>query len=204
MVLKYVWSLAIVVSLTWAGCWGGPTGPQVHRVAVDEQIDIGDQWNDTDSQLVSKEMIGDLLSRVWLDEYREEAGRKPRLVVGRVANKSHDHIPTETFVKDLERELVNSGEVDFVASHGQRSQLDSEKLHQATAASLESQKAIGRELGADFLIMGQVNSIVSQSGDTMLKYYQVELEAINIETGVKVWMGQKKIKKIIERANWDM
>ena len=204
MISRYVWTLVAVLALTWAGCWGGPTGPQVHRVAVDEQIDIGDQWNDTDSQLVSKEMIGDLLSRVWLDEYREDAGRNPRLVVGRVANKSHDHIPTETFVKDLERELVNSGEVDFVASHGQRSQLDSEKLHQASAASLESQKAIGRELGADFLLMGQVNSIVSQSGDTMLKYYQVELEAINIETGIKVWMGQKKIKKIIERAGWDM
>lgn len=194
-------ALAVVIM---SGCWGGPTGPEVHRIAVNEQVDIGDQWNDTDSQLVSKEMISDLLSRTWLDEFREETGRKPRMVVGRVANKSHDHIPTETFVKDLERELVNSGEVDFVASHGQRTQLDSEKLHQASAASLESQKTIGRELGADFLLVGQVNSIENHGGGTTLKFYQVELEAINIETGIKVWMGQKKIKKVIERSEWDM
>jgi PBP1b-binding outer membrane lipoprotein LpoB len=197
-------SLACVMAVFGLGCWGGPTGPTVHRVAVDEQIDIGDQWNDVDSQLVSKEMIGDLLSRTWLDEWSEQAGRKPRLVVGRVLNKSHDHIPTDTFVKDLERELINSGEVDFVASHGQRGQLTQEKLYQASAASLESQKAIGRELGADFLVVGQINSLVNHGGGQTLKYYQVELEAINIETGVKVWMGQKKIKKLIERSEWDM
>jgi len=187
-----------------SGCYLGPGAADVRRVSVDEEVNLGDQWSDVDSGLVSRKMVADLLTSPWIDNWREEAGHKPRLVVGRVANKSHDHLPTETFVKDLERALVNSGEVSFVASFEQRQQLTEEKLHQARAASLESQKAMGRELGADFLLTGQINSIVSRSGGETLKYYQVELEVLNIETGVKVWMGQKKIKKVIKRSEWDV
>jgi len=195
---------ASLVFWLFAGCFGGPSGPEVTRVAVDEDVRIGDAWNDTDSRLVSTEMVEDLLSRTWLDDWRENQGAKPRFRVGRVVNKSHDHIPTDTFIKDLERELINSGDVDFVASSNQKGALTEEKLYQAEAASLETQKAIGRELGADFLLVGQINSIVNQSEGKTLKFYQVELEVINIESGVKVWMGQKKIKKVVERSEWDL
>lgn len=198
-------ALATVVVGVWAfGCYSGPSGPQVQRVTAEKEILVGDQWNDEDSRLVSKEMVTDLLSRAWLDDWRREKGSKPRIVVGRVANKSHDHIPVDTFIKDLERELINSGEVNFVASFEQRGQLKSEKLYQAEAASLETQKAMGRELGADFLLVGQINSIVQRGGNLVVKYYQTELELINIETGVKVWIGQKKIKKLIKRPEWDL
>jgi len=188
--------------LAFVSCSPMPSGPTVHRTAANEAIDLSGEWNDVDSRLVSEEMVKDMLGRTWIDEFREGEGGKPKLVVGHVANRSHDHIPVDTFIKDLERELINSGEVRFMASHGQRGQLGREKEYQARAASLESQKAMGRELGADFLLMGQINSIIDQAGGITLKYYQIELELIHIETGEKVWIGQKKIKKVIERGRW--
>jgi penicillin-binding protein activator len=194
----------LAAGMFFAACPAHPGGPEVYRIAVDEEVRIGDQWSDTDSALVTREMVEDLLSRTWLDEWLEETGGKPRCVVGRIINKSHEHIPVDTFIKDLERELINSGDVAFLASFSQRDQLTAEKHYQAGAASLESQKAMGREAGADFLLLGQINSIVNHGGGQTLKFYQVELELINIETGIKVWMGQKKIKKVIERAEWDL
>jgi penicillin-binding protein activator len=204
MCARYLLPASLALWFFFSGCFGGPGGPEVRRVAVDEEVRIGDTWNDTDSRLVSTEMVEDLLSRTWLDEWREKKQSKPRFRVGRVVNKSHDHIPTDTFIKDLERELINSGDVDFVASSNQKGALAEEKLYQAEAASLETQKAIGRELGADFFLVGQINSIVNQAGGKTLKFYQIELEVIDIETGVKVWMGQKKIKKVVERSQWDL
>jgi len=186
-----------------AACYSGPSGPVVHRTSATEEVDLSGKWNDVDSRLVSQEMMKDLLTKPWIDEAREALKAKPRMVVGRIANKSHDHIPVDTFIKDLERELINSGEVAFLASFSQRDQLEAEKKYQAGAASLETQKAMGRELGADFIMLGQINSIVDQAGDLTMKYFQVELELINIESGEKVWIGQKKIKKVIERAEWD-
>lgn len=48
------------------------------------------------------------------------AARFPTVVIGSVRNKSHEHINVETFIKDMERALINSGKVDFVANAEER------------------------------------------------------------------------------------
>ncbi|MBN1621255.1 MAG: penicillin-binding protein activator LpoB [Endomicrobiales bacterium] len=172
--------------------------PKVTRTAVDEEIDVSGYWNDTDSRLVSQEMISDCLSRPWFNEFTSKNDEKPRLIVGTVLNKSHEHINTETFVKDLERELTNSGKVKFVASRDQRQEVREERLDQAENASLETAKSMGQEYGADFMVKGQINTILDQAGKIQVKYYQVELELIDMLTNEKAWIGQKKIKKVVK------
>lgn len=189
-------SSAIAILMFIIAC---ATGPEVKRVGVEEQIDISGEWNDTDSRLVSEEMIKDALSRPWLEEFLSKNNKKPRVIVGTVKNRSFEHINTQTFVKDLERELTNSGRVIFVAAKEEREEIREERMAQQEHASPETVKAMGREYGADFMLQGQINSILDEAGGTRLKYYQVELEMINLETNEKVWIGQKKIKKVVKR-----
>ena len=189
----------IILSLGLISSCGGK---KVARVGVEEQIDLSGNWNDTDSRLVAEEMIRDALSRPWLEEFKASKNTKPRVIVGTVRNRSHEHINTQTFVKDLERELTNSGRVVFVATKEQRAELREEREEQQKHASIETAKSFGKEYGADFMIQGQINTIIDQSEGTQLKYYQVELELINIETNEKVWIGQKKIKKVVERSSY--
>jgi uncharacterized protein (TIGR02722 family) len=172
---------------------------KVTRIGVEEVVDLSGMWNDTDSRLVSEEMISDALNRNWLPEFKAKTGKKPRVIVGKVLNRSHEHINTQTFVKDLERELTNSGKVRFVASSEQRGEIRAEREDQAKHAAMETIKGPGQEYGADFMIKGQINTIWDEAGKTKLKYYQVELEMIDIATNEKVWIGQKKIKKVVTR-----
>ena len=58
----------------------------------------------------------------------------------------------------------------------------------------------GRELGADYLMGGEISQIIDQAGSDRVVYYQVDLQLIDLEKNTKVWLGQKKIKKLIERA----
>ena len=174
--------------------------PKVTRTDAGEQIDVSGEWNDTDSQLVSAEMITDVLSRPWISDYNEKKNEKPRVIVGAVLNKSHEHINTETFVADLEREVTNSGKVRFVASKEQRDEVRDERMDQAQNASMKTAKNMGQESGADFMLKGQINTIMDEAGKISLKYYQVELELIDMETNEKVWIGQKKIKKVVKRS----
>jgi PBP1b-binding outer membrane lipoprotein LpoB len=92
------------VGLVLAGCGG----KSVKRVETEKVIDISGRWNDTDSRLVSEEMIQDALNRPWLQNYRNLSGKNPVVIVGTVRNRSHEHINVQTFVKDLERALINS------------------------------------------------------------------------------------------------
>ncbi len=191
-------SLIILIAslLLFYGC---ATTPTVTRVDVSEQIDLSGEWNDTDSQLVAAEMIKDALSRPWIDDFITAKKTKPRVIVGTVKNRSHEHINTQTFVKDLERELINSGRVVFVASKEERQEIREEKLDQMMHASAATRKQLGEEYGADFILQGQINTILDEAGNKTVKYYQVELELVNILTNEKVWIGQKKIKKLVER-----
>ena len=176
--------------------------PKVTRVAEDEQIDLSGNWNDTDSKLVADEMITDSVAKPWLQNFIMQKQNKPRIIVGTILNKSDEHINTETFVKDLEISLLNTGKATFVASKDQREEIRSERMDQADFSDPATVKKFGKELGADYMLKGQINTITDAAGKTTLKYYQTELELIDIETNEKVWIGQKKIKKVVGKSKY--
>jgi len=113
----------LLLSVVLAGCSSSPT---VKRVESDSVTDLSGNWNDTDSRLVAQEMIQDVLSRSWLTKFNREKGKSPTVIVGTVRNLSHEHINTRTFIADMERELINSGEVEFVASSSERDEVRGE------------------------------------------------------------------------------
>jgi uncharacterized protein (TIGR02722 family) len=172
----------------------------VERVASDSTIDLSGAWNDTDSRLVAEEMIQDALSRPWIAEYSGRTGKRPAVIVGTVRNLSHEHINVKTFVADMERALVNSGRVDFVASRDERGEVRDERIDQDLNASEGTRNAAGQELGADFMLKGQINTIIDAEGKEQVRYYQVDLTMISMADNRKVWLGQKKIKKYVKNA----
>jgi uncharacterized protein (TIGR02722 family) len=186
------------VCLLLVGC----ASVKVDRMAVDETVDLSGRWNDTDSRLVSEEMIGDVLSRSWIDRYRVGQGKDPVVIVGSVRNRSDEHINTQTFVKDLERALINSGEVEFVAGSGQRGEIREERKDQAANASEATAKEEGEEIGADFMLQGAINTISDRIEGKEVKFYQVNLELIDIQSNRKAWIGEKKIKKLVKRSRF--
>ncbi len=180
----------------------GCMGKSVSRVDADTVTDLSGNWNDTDSRLVAEEMIQDVLSRGWLAKFNRSKGKAPTVIVGTVRNLSHEHINTRTFIADMERELINSGEVEFVASAQDRKEVRSEVKDQDLNASEESRKAMGNEVGADFMLQGSINSIVDAAGGEQARFYQIDITLIELGTNRKVWVGQKKIKKTIEKGGF--
>ena len=96
----------LVVILIIVGC-----SRQVQRIDENTIIDLSGRWNDTDSRLVAEEMVKDGLSRPWLINHVESKGQRPTIIVGLVMNKTHELINTETFIREIEREFLNSGKI---------------------------------------------------------------------------------------------
>jgi hypothetical protein len=144
-------------------------------------------------------MIREMLSRPWLNQFTTREGRQPVVIVGTVLNLSHEHINTHTFITDLEREMTNSQKVKFVADKSERQEIREERLDQATHSREDTQKAPGREIGADYMMKGRISTIQDEAEGTKAIYYQVDLELVSLVDNVKSWYGQHKIKKIIER-----
>jgi len=182
--------------LALSGC-GHET--KVTRVDTGVVTDLSGRWNDTDSRMVAEAMVKDALQYPWLGNFEKSTQRQPVVVVGTVVNSSHEHISVQTFITDLERELTNSQKVTFVAGKGERDEVRTERKEQAIYASEETQKAPGKETGADFMMKGTIATILDEADGTKAVFYQVDLQMIDLESNAKVWYGQKKIKKVVEK-----
>lgn len=191
-------AMCLVAAAAGAGC----SRTVVTRMDPGETVDLSGRWNDTDSRLVAEEMIADCLGRPWLEAFSRGAGKGPAIIAGSIRNKSIEHIAVGTFLRDIERALVNSGEVQVVASAEERGEIREEREDQRVNASPETLKRMGQEVGADFMLIGEINQVNDIEGGREVRYYQVDLSLVNIETNVKAWLGQKKIKKLVERARY--
>jgi len=125
-------------------------------------------------------------------------GRQPVVIIGLVKNKTHEHIDPEVFIKDMEKEFINTALVRVVQAGEHRSQLREERDDQQTFASEETKKKWGLELGADYMMQGTMNSIVDEYKKEKVVLYKINLELVNLQTNEKVWIGDKEVKKYIK------
>ena len=183
-----------LTSLVFTGC----KTRKVERIDPTQQTDLSGRWNDTDSRLVSIEMISDCMAKPWRTEFTTAKGKRPVVIVGTVRNKTTEHIDPETFIKDIEKAYINSGLVSVVQAGEARKELRDERNDQQTFSSNDTKKKWGLEKGADFMLNGVITSIVDQYGKNKVVYYQIDLELTNLETNEKVWIGEKEIKKFIK------
>lgn len=186
--------ITIITFLAW-GC--GPS-QTVQRVDPGSQSDLSGNWNDTDARMVAEDMTSDILSAAWLQNEDDS----PVLIVGNVRNNTSEHIRTDIFIKEMERAIVNSQGVQIVADPEQREQIRTERADQQQHASYETAASLAKELGADYMLVGNIDANVDQNidGTQVAKFYTVNLELINVESNNKAWIGNKKIKKMVERS----
>ncbi|WP_173780721.1 penicillin-binding protein activator LpoB [Agarilytica rhodophyticola] len=197
--MRLVYKLSIFTIFSAALLAGCSSTPTVQRIDVEEVRDLSGSWNDTDSRLVSKEMVDDMLSRPWVEQHISRHGNIPAVIVGTVRNLSHEHISVKTFINDIEREITNSGEVTFVANSQERSQIRDERADQDLNASERTRNAMGQELGADYMMIGSINTIVDAAAKQQVVYYQTDLKLVSMADNRTVWIGQKKIKKLVQK-----
>ncbi len=198
---KVLSCLMLIGIIVVSGC--GPT-IQVTRLDSDKTVDLSGRWNDTDSRMVAETMIDDCLTDIWINNHNQTEGAKPIVIVGGIRNKSNEHIATQTFISDIERAFIKSGKVRPVSSKSERGEIREERADQSENAAIETIKRMGRELGADYMMTGEINTIEDREGGRQIVFYQTDLTLTNIESNEKVWVGTKKIKKYIGRKKFKL
>ena len=198
-------ALVLLVAVGLTGC----ASTKTTRMDESRPTDLSGDWNDTDARLVAQEMIKDCLQGQWLWNYNQTNGRVPVVIVGTIRNKTFEHIDADIFIDSLQKALINSGKVKFVASSNERQEIREERRDQQAGNTEPSTiTATGHETGADFMLQGNINAIQDGTESQHLmfgnqkstSFYQVSLELIDLKTNQKQWIGQKALKKLVERS----
>ena len=201
---KYVWLLVGAFILT-SGC----SSSRVERVSPDKVTDLSGTWNDSDARMVAEEMVKECLNGKWLPEFNQANSNKaPVVIIGDIKNKTYEHISPDVFINSLQKALLDSGRVQFVANKEERAEVREERQDQQVGNTEPSTIIpVGHETGADFMLQGNINAIKESVEDQRLmvgkkkstSFFQVTLELIDLKTNQKRWIAQKEIKKSIER-----
>lgn len=194
--------------LLTAAALAGPacsSSTSVTRTAPTSTVggDLSGYWNDIDAEQVAQAMTAQIVGAPWLVEHaRAHGAERPVIKLMGVIKRTDDrNVNEQFFSKQLERFLLNTGQVRVVAAEGQESINERERRRQATHADDLTAKSQGSELGADYTLQTVINSQnESDGGGKSVRAYLVNMELVNVETQEKVWIGEKRIRKVIERA----
>tara|TARA_R110001606_G_scaffold261206_12_gene409455 strand:+ start:4752 stop:5327 length:576 start_codon:yes stop_codon:yes gene_type:complete len=156
-------------------------------------------FGSTDLQMIAAKMVDDMM--VFPPIVAITQSRRPVMFVDQVKNKTSEHIDTESVTDTIQSKLINSGKfrfVDMTVVNKVRQQLeyqqDSGMVDQSTATQM------GRQIGAEFMLYGNLSSIVKRDDSTKDVYYKFTLKMLNIQTGIIEWSGEKEIRKTRKRT----
>ena len=191
--------LGALVAAMAGGC-----ARQVVRIAPEQAVDLSGRWNDVDSRLVAEALIQQSFAptsgQSWaLRHAQENGGDHATVIVGTIRNRTMEHVPLGTFVRDLERAYINTGLVNVVSSRAERDEVRREPDDQKLNGSASTRARLQQETGAEYMLQGEIQSIEDREGGRSVVFYQVDVTLTNLETNSRVWVGQHKIKKFIDR-----
>lgn len=156
-------------------------------------------FGSSDLQQIGDKMVDDLLSFPPVVEITQD--RRPVVFVDRIRNKTTEHIDTESVTDSIQSKLINSGKfrfVDMSKVEAVREQLE----YQSQGGMVDQSTAIrmGNQIGAEFMLYGNLAGITKRDDSTKDVYYKFTLKLMNLETGIIEWSGEKEIRKTHERS----
>ena len=189
--------VATLAAVLLAGCGG----TKVENVDPTTEGYISGRWNDSDARAVADQLIPQCLEGAWLPEFRGQQGElRPRILVADIENNTSEHINKDVFMNELQRVLINSAVVRFVADEAIRDDLMHEVEWQREMAkdggvSDDVDRGVS---GADFVLLGTISSVVDQADKKAIVYYKVDLSLTDLRNWEKVWIGTAERKHLVE------
>ena len=193
--MKKVWLAAVLALATvMSGC----ASVQYGDATASETVTTG--FGSTDLQMIAAKMVDDVLA--FPPVVQITAQRRPVMFVDRIKNKTTEHIDLESVTDTIESKLINSGKfrfVDMSVVDRVRQQLE----YQRDSGMVDDQQAMvmGRQVGAEYMLYGNMSSIVKRDGNTKDVYYKFTLKMLHLETGIIEWSGEKEIRKS-KKGGW--
>jgi hypothetical protein len=118
------------------------------------------------------------------------------MFVERLKNKTSEHIDTESITDSISTKLLRSGKfrfVDMSRVNAAREQID----FQQNSGMVDPNKAMqfGRQVGAEYMLYGNLSSIVKSNKDKSDVYYKFTLRLMDLQSGLVEWADETEIRK---------
>ena len=166
-----------------------------HDVDVTKEKHFDADFDYSDMRDITQGVVDDILGAKFLSE-----SSTPILIIAGVENRTSNYVDTKNLTDRMRTLILSSGKAQFV-NESRREDLLKEQGYQAAHATPETQVAVGKQLGAKFMISG---SLVEMRNDSpkqvriskkLLNYYKLTMEVTDLETGLITWTTEKEFAR---------
>ncbi|AOW78651.1 penicillin-binding protein activator LpoB [Colwellia sp. PAMC 20917] len=163
-----------------------------------ETTDIN--FGSTDLQKVAGEMTDSLLLSPVVGTLTQN--KRPIMFVERLKNKTSEHIDTESITDSISTKLLRSGKFRFVDMARVEAAREQIKFQQ-DSGMVDTNKAVqfGKQVGAEYMLYGNLSSIVKSNKDKSDVYYKFTLRLMDLESGLVEWADETEIRKTKVKAS---
>lgn len=156
---------------------------------------LNDQWSESDMQVAVKDLVSSAMAHPVI------AGAKtpPIVMVTRLQNKTSEHIETQSITDMITVEIMKSGKAQFVDAAAREDIAKEYEYNESGMVSKETKKGKGKQVGADLIMNGRIESITQEVGKDKTVYYKITMNMTNLSTGLIVWTDQKQIRKVFRK-----
>ena len=124
----------------------------------------------------------------------------PIMIIYGVQPRTTTFVDTQALTDRIRVTLTGTSNIRFV-NESRRKELMKEQGYQAAHATEATQVAIGKQLGAKYMMTGALVEMKKQTGRQVrvskseLVYYQLTMDITDLETGIIVWSTQKEFAR---------
>jgi len=165
-------------------------------VDVEKDKHLQSTYDYTDMRKVTQSVVDEIVASPFLSKHE----KPPIMVIVGVQNRTKRYVDTKSLTDRMRTLLFKSGKAQFVNAT-RREQLMKEQKHQAAHATAETRVAIGRQIGARYMVSGSLVEMESESprqvrvSKKKVNYYQLTIEVTDLETGLMTWTTEKEFAR---------
>jgi uncharacterized protein (TIGR02722 family) len=181
----------VAISIFLNGC-GGPRAFTKGEYDDPTRVELlDDTFNEADMQQMADTVIRAMVSC----GYVANAPKPPVVIVEKVANRTEEHIDTVSMTNKIRTSLIKTGKVRFVNKE-ERGTISSEyDYHDSGMVSGPTAKKKGKQIGADYILSGDMSTHVQEVGSDKFIYYKLTINLTNLETSTIDCTEEREIRK---------
>lgn len=164
---------------------------------------ITDKWMSEDSRLAVESILKQIYTHKGFKRYMSKYDGNPKIFIADVQNNTSEaYFPIDDMNDELLNEISKQGDFILVDAKGRDRILNEVTYQNDGMVDPSTAKQIGRQLGADLLIFGNVYMKPQKRDGKTVKEYSVNIRITDIEKGVEVLRTRKKIFKFSNKSSY--
>lgn len=192
--------LSACLAVTLAAC-GGPRAYTRGTYEDPNTIEmLSDRFNENDLQLIAKKMAESLAASPRFQQPRQD-GSLPIVLVGKLKNSTSEHIDMRSLGDKIQTALAQTGRFALVDQAARQDIAEEYEYQQSGYVDPNAAKGPGQQTSVDFLMTGDLASIIQEVGNDKLVYYKMTAKLSNVRTGLIEWTDEKQIRKKFEKRS---